>query len=268
MAEEIADRFAFGENWRRYATLVDADRIGEAEKSLVRYFGAEGLRGARFLDIGCGSGLFSLAAINLGASEVVAVDLDPNSVAAATAVLGKFAAGKSWQCGRDDILTMPVDRYGTFDAVYSWGVLHHTGAMHAAVEAALRFVRPGGRVLLALYGRTPFCGFWRWEKRCYVRYRPWFPVLARAIYKPLLLLRVLLSGRNPLRFLREYRTLRGMDWSHDVEDWLGGYPYESITPDAAIAFVESHGFRCEKSFSEKRIGIFGSGCDEYLFRRA
>lgn len=162
---------------------------------------------------------------------------------------------------------MTTDDFGTFDAVYSWGVLHHTGDMHRAIEKALRFVGPGGRILLALYGKTPFCGFWTWEKRCFVRYRPWFSVLARAIYKPLVMLRYLLAGRNPMRYVRDYRGARGMDWHRDVDDWLGGYPYESIAAEDAIAFVESHGFRCEKSFAEKRVGVFGTGCDEYIFRR-
>lgn len=264
---EQTERFAFGENWQRFSELIDTDHIEEAKASLQRFFGATGLEGVRFLDIGCGSGLFSLAALELGAADVLAVDLDPNSVATARNVLTRFAAGRSWQCRQADVFSMSADAYGQFDVVYSWGVLHHTGDMYRAIEHALELVRPGGRALLAFYGRTPFCGFWQWEKRCYVRYAPWFPVLARWTYKPLVLLRYLLAGKNPVRVVREYRSLRGMDWSHDVDDWLGGYPYESITPEDAIAFVEAHGFRCERSSTEKRIGVFGSGCDEYLFSR-
>lgn len=264
---EKTERFAFGENWRHFSELIDTDHIEEAKASLRRFFGAEGLQGVRFLDIGCGSGLFSLAALELGAAEVLAVDLDPNSVATTRSVLRRFAPDRSWRCCQADVFSMSSDAYGQFDVVYSWGVLHHTGAMFRAIERALELVRPGGRALLALYGRTPFCGFWRWEKRCYVRHAPWFPALARWIYKPLVLLRYLLAGKNPIGVVRAYRSLRGMDWSHDVDDWLGGYPYESVTPEDAIAFVEGRGFRCEKSFAEKRIGVFGSGCDEYLFRR-
>lgn len=260
-------RFAFGENWRDYAVLLDVERIEKAKESLRALLSADLLDGCRFLDIGCGSGLFSLAALNLGAREVVSVDLDPNSVAAAESVLRRFAPGKSWRCAQDDVFAMTPEKYGRFDVVYSWGVLHHTGDMFRAIERALSFVRPGGHLLIALYGKTPFCGFWAWEKRSYVTHRPWFPVIARSVYKPLILLRLLLAGRNPIRYIEAYCTQRGMNWRHDAEDWLGGYPYESVAPQVAVDFVEARGFTCCASKTEKRIGLFGSGCDEYLFRR-
>ncbi len=261
------DRFAFGENWRQFATTLDAERIDQAEASLRAFLRADNLRGSRFLDIGCGSGLFSLAALNLGAREVMAVDFDPNSVATTRLVLERYAASKVWQCRQDDIFEMSMDNYGTFDIVYSWGVLHHTGDMFRAIDCAANFVRPGGHFLIALYGKTPFCKFWQWEKRNFVAHPRWFPFLARTLYKALLILGLLASGRNPLLYIKSYRTLRGMNWNHDVEDWLGGYPYESIEPSATICFVEERGFQHVQSKTENRFGLFGSGCDEFLFRR-
>jgi SAM-dependent methyltransferase len=265
MADTV--RFAFGENWQSYADTLDPGKIDEAVESLRDFFPDDRIRGARFLDIGCGSGLFSLAAIKLGAREVVAVDYDPNSVAAATSVLERHAPAGAWQCMRDDVLSMTPERHGDFDIVYSWGVLHHTGDMYRAIASAAKFVKPGGQFLIALYGKTRFCGFWHWEKRWYSRFKPWFPVLAKCIYKPLILLRLLLGGQNPKRYIETYRTRRGMNWHHDVEDWLGGYPYESITPEDATSFVTARGFECRRSVTESRIGVFGTGCDEYLFQR-
>ena len=77
---ELERHFSFGENWAEYAQKIDEKRIEEAEKSIVRLVGKEAIEGRTFLDIGCGSGLFSLAAMRLGARQHLAVDLDPQSV--------------------------------------------------------------------------------------------------------------------------------------------------------------------------------------------
>src|SRR5262245_47233957 len=75
------DRFEFGKNWTRFLAVLDDERIDEACKSLRRMLGVDTLARRSFLDIGCGSGLFSLAAMRLGAARVVSFDFDPHSVA-------------------------------------------------------------------------------------------------------------------------------------------------------------------------------------------
>ena len=75
-------RFGFGKNWNRFLTVLNEERIVEAERSLQEMLSCEKLSGKRFLDIGSGSGLFSLAARRLGA-EVFSYDYDPASVACA-----------------------------------------------------------------------------------------------------------------------------------------------------------------------------------------
>jgi 2-polyprenyl-6-hydroxyphenyl methylase/3-demethylubiquinone-9 3-methyltransferase len=59
--------FEFGQNWASFLRVLNEERIGLARRSLLEMLGCTDLRGKRFLDIGTGSGLFSLAAMQLGA---------------------------------------------------------------------------------------------------------------------------------------------------------------------------------------------------------
>jgi 2-polyprenyl-6-hydroxyphenyl methylase/3-demethylubiquinone-9 3-methyltransferase len=145
--------FAFGENWADFAKSLDQAAIAEAEAGLLKLLDRSDLAGASFLDIGCGSGLHALAALRLGASPVLAIDVDPNSVATATSVLAHHAAGRAWTVRQQSILQAKPDM-GVFDIVYSWGVLHHTGDLALALRNATALVAPGGLFVCALYRRT------------------------------------------------------------------------------------------------------------------
>ena len=152
--------------------------------------------------------------------------------------------------------------------MHSWGVLHHTGAMWQAIERASALVRPGGLFVVALYRKTPMCGFWRAEKRLYAHGSPAVQAAIGAIYKSLFALGMVVKGRNPMRYIREYPARRGMRWRHDVHDWLGGYPYESVTQAELADFLSPRGFKLRRQFvSPPGSGLMGSGCDEYVWER-
>jgi len=131
------ERFEFGKNWSRFLVLVDEDRITKAENSLKQWLEVEDLNGKSFLDIGSGSGLYSLAARRLGA-RVHSFDYDPHSVACASELRRRYFAGDPhWTVEEGSALDVDyMDSLGTFDIVYSWGVLHHTGQMWKALVAA------------------------------------------------------------------------------------------------------------------------------------
>jgi 2-polyprenyl-6-hydroxyphenyl methylase/3-demethylubiquinone-9 3-methyltransferase len=267
-ATQLESHFAFGRNWEAFARLIDPARIARAEASLLEFLAPAQLRGARVLDIGCGSGLFTLAALRLGARQVTAIDIDSDSVATTCRLLQAAAPDRAWQAQAVSLFDLDPAAAGPFDVVYAWGVLHHTGDMWRAVDRAGRFVGPGGLLLLALYRRTALCPFWAWEKRRFAHGSDGFRRLARALYRAAFVARLLATGQSPGRFFAAYKQNRGMDWTHDSEDWLGGYPYESATFEEVRRYLAERHFEVVKSkVWPRRLGLFGSGCDEYLFRR-
>ncbi|MEJ2061218.1 MAG: class I SAM-dependent methyltransferase [Gammaproteobacteria bacterium] len=275
MSEDLTKQeshFAFGENWAAYSEKIGETEINEAVAGLSRLLGGERLDGKRFLDIGCGSGLHSLAALKLGAAEVVAVDIDPASVATTRAVLEHRFPSGNYTVEQHSVFELDPASQGTFDVVYSWGVLHHTGDMDRAMRLAASLVADSGIFIFALYRKTWMCGSWKIEKRWYARASSKAQSRARSVYTFFVRLGLLLMGRDFKRFVREYRGKRGMDYYHDVHDWMGGWPYESISPREVDSFMHKLGFSRVRSFVRpgnilgRRHGIFGSGCDEYVYR--
>src|SRR5882762_10570218 len=109
-ATEVArgERFDFGANWARFLGTVNDERIAQAEKSLCEMLAVRDLHGKRFLDVGSGSGLFSLAARRLGA-RVHSFDYDPQSVACTSELKRRYFNGDDrWM----------VEEGSALDAVY------------------------------------------------------------------------------------------------------------------------------------------------------
>ena len=254
--------FSFGENWLKYVDEIDSDRIDEAKKSLGDVFAGNALAGQTFLDIGCGSGLFSLAAYRLGAT-VISLDIDPNSIACVEELRRREGSPATWSIRQGSILAGPPADLGLAGRVYSWGVLHHTGAMWKAIDAATGFVAPGGLLALALYNRPRPLALHMVLKRTYNR----LPRVARPgmvwTYASAFSVAVLLSRRDPVRYVREYPNRnRGMSFLRDVEDWLGGLPFEFTDEPEVRAYADERGWTVERVFTSRP-----GGNNEYLLRR-
>ncbi|MEO7660637.1 MAG: class I SAM-dependent methyltransferase, partial [Pyrinomonadaceae bacterium] len=155
--EEVArgERFEFGKNWTAFLSILDDERIANAEDSLKEMLECSDLQGRSFLDIGSGSGLFSLAARRLGA-RVHSFDFDSNSFACTKELRNRyFPDDKNWRVEQGSALDADyLASLGKFDIVYSWGVLHHTGEMWRALENAAIPTREGGKLFIAIYNDT------------------------------------------------------------------------------------------------------------------
>jgi SAM-dependent methyltransferase len=255
-------RFQFGKNWQSFLGTVTEESIAHAENGLRRLLPS--LAGKSFLDIGCGSGLSLLAAHRLGAAELAGIDFDANSVAAARSLLPETAATIEQRSVFD---LDPSQRL--YDVVYSWGVLHHTGDLWRAMDCALAMVKPGGLFAISIYRKTPLCRLWTIEKLIYTKAPAPLQAVMRGVYKLVFLAGVAATGRNPLAYLRAYKSDRGMNWHHDVHDWLGGYPYQSASPAEIESFFDRNNCTLLKTnrHAARAGGLFGSHCDEYVARR-
>lgn len=262
MSLEINEkRFRFGANWRNFLGILNDRRVLEAQRSLQMMFGVERMDGKRFLDIGCGSGVFSLAARRLGAC-VHSFDYDTDSVECTKELRARYESDyTAWCIEKGSVLdTAYLSKLGFFDYVYCWGVLHHTGSMWRALEYVVPLVDRGGRLYIALYNDQGWVSrYWREIKKAYNKgfVSQALVILIHAPY--------LFVGRFLARAMSgRLEVGRGMSLWYDMLDWLGGWPFEVARPDVVLDFVQKRGLSL---VTLKTCGK-RHGCNEFVFAKA
>jgi SAM-dependent methyltransferase len=226
------------------------------------------LSGLSFIDVGCGSGLFSLGAYRLGAQHIVSLDVDPFSVGSCEELKKRAGDPDNWEVLAGSILDESfVAQIGKADVVYAWGSLHHTGDMWRAIRNAAVLVEKGGLLYLSIYNKVTGrkgSEFWLRVKRLYNR----SPKIGKRFLEALYFLRYgllsnLVSLRNPVTFCRRYSQGRGMNYWIDISDWLGGYPYEFASAGEIFRF-------CTRKLGMELINLRTTstlGINEFLFRK-
>ncbi len=145
-ANQERTQTAYGLQWNRYRILrPEEDRATFRNRT---GFSPEDLRGQTVLDAGCGMGRYLRIAAESGARRVVGVDLSLAVLAARelTADLPNVSVV------RGDLLRPPFTP-GSFDRIYSLGVLDHTPDPRSAFLSIARLLRPGGRIAVWVYPR-------------------------------------------------------------------------------------------------------------------
>ncbi len=259
------ERFKFGENWLSFLNSINEQRIIVAEEALKNMLSVKHLKNKKFIDVGSGSGLSSLAARRLGAT-VHSFDYDPQSVACTQELKNRyFAKDDAWIIEKGSVLdTEFISKLGQHDVVYSWGVLHHTGNMWSGLENVIQLVGIKGVLFIAIYNNEGFySNLWKKIKKTYnsgmvgrytvkVLFYPWFALR--------LLIAGLINYHNPFKFFFEYKNRRGMSIVHDWDDWLGGYPFEVAKPEELFHFYHTKGFELVNMKTTNRLG-----CNELIF---
>ena len=263
--------FSFGQNWEHYLRQsLSEERLRIAQERTSDLLRLDSLNGLTFLDIGCGSGIFSFVAQRMGAVRVTSVDIDPKSVRCCVYMKNRAGDPDSWEIKQGSILDDNfLAALPQCDIVYSWGVLHHTGDMWKAIRNAASLVKPGGRFALAIYNKLEYSTFKHWRgshrwlriKRTYNRSSALTKRAMEIAAASKDVLAMLLRSRSPISEIRAYRHKRGMSWWHDIVDWLGGYPYEFASAGEVFTFCHD-----ELCMQLERLNTTSSiGCHEFLF---
>jgi SAM-dependent methyltransferase len=247
-AELYAESFGF--QWNRFAqTQLDSARDARwSRETFVQKTGwsLEALRGTRVLDAGCGMGRFAEVCADAGA-EVHAVDLS-TAVEAAARNLGDRANVRVYQA---DIMALPFPE-GSFDYVYSIGVLHHTPDTRAAFRRLVPLVRPGGAIAIWVYSSRL-----RWLLGSQLLRlltpalpKPWLLRASRIAIPLYHVHRIPLVGRATSVLLptskdpdREVRWLDTFDWYSPRYQWKHSYPaVEGWFRDAGLTDIRRGAF--------------------------
>jgi len=261
-ADELADgnRFGFGANWQKYLNEIDEQAVNQAMQHLTDQLDVDDLKGKKFIDLGSGSGLFSLAAYKLGAN-VYSLDYDPQSVDATRSLKNKSFVGdeRQWVVEEGSALDKNyLLSLGKFDVVYSWGVLHHTGSMWQAISNASNMVTPNGFLFISIYNDQGYISkYWLSIKKLYNNN------LLLKIFVIILHSPYLYALRRLARLVRRVPLERGMSLWYDMFDWLGGLPFEVAKPEQIFDFLHDRGFQLEKLTTVRNR----SGCNEFVMKK-
>lgn len=255
-------RFNFGKNWQSYArTALNAQQIEAARTDFARLFAQVPLAGTQFLDIGFGQGLSICLAAEAGA-HCRGIDIDSDNLEAARLTQTHFTLAHPPALSIGSILdpgcVAELGQGGGFDVVHSWGVLHHTGNMALALQHAAQLTKPQGHLVLAIYRSHWSSPLWHAIKWLY-NVSPAF--LRRGLiainYWVIYVAKWLVTRQDPRK------KERGMDFYHDVVDWVGGYPYEHASEAGLTEHMASLGFE-RVDFIPAKVP---TGCHQFVFHK-
>lgn len=255
--------FSFGENWESYSrAALSEPKVKQARENFKELYHGIELLGASFLDVGFGQGLSLCLAQEFGA-HVLGLDVDARNSVALERTVEFLHCNPKPEAVIGSILDRAVvaqlNSRGPFNIVHAWGSLHHTGDMWRAIANCCMLVSPGGVLMVAIYKTHWTSPIWKAIKWAYnkggCRIKR---LLLAGLYWPLFFATLIITRKHPKH------SRRGMDFDHDVVDWIGGYPYEYAAEKEIKDFICKLGFSHLRTYPAK----VPTGNNEMLFVRS
>ena len=152
----------FGKLWkeRMKNNFLDSRKV-LLDSFIKNNFDLNFLKGKNVLDMGCGSGRFTLALASMGVKKAVGVDLGSEGIEIAKRN-AKINNIKNARFIRASVLDLPF-KDESFDFVFCKGVLHHTGNFNKGMQEYYRVMTKNGKGFLYLYGNGGI--FWNSRKK-------------------------------------------------------------------------------------------------------
>lgn len=141
----------------------------EREPFIERFARFDEQRGKRVLEVGVGPGTDFVRFARAGA---VATGLDLTAHGVDLTRRRLELEGLRADVRQGDAEQLPFED-GSFDFVYSWGVIHHTESPERAGREIVRVTAPGGRVCVMVYHRHSLVAAQSWLVNGVARGRPW-----------------------------------------------------------------------------------------------
>jgi len=242
--DQLGSPDRFGYSWERFSALTP-EQERQFQLWTVHLSPERDWTGKNFLDAGCGAGRNSYWAMSCGARSCVAIDLDDRSLDAARRNLAEFPSAEVRKCS---IYAIPFK--DDFDIVFSIGVVHHLNDPALAVRMFAKAAKPGGRVLIWVYGYENLAFYvnvlnplrkllFSWMPLGLVRFLAYFPAS--------LLWFVLRFGVPPLKYLQLLKTFSFRHIHHICFDQMLPEIANYWRKDEAIALLEQAGLRDVKA---------------------
>lgn len=197
----------FGYEWDLYREM--RPEYEEQFRRWTTHLRPEDWRGKIFLDVGCGMGRNSYWPMSYGAAGGLAIDIDRRSLAAARETLARFP-----EVTVEERSAYAIEARDRFDIVFSIGVIHHLADPAQALAAMVAAAKPGGRVLIWVYGaennRWIAYGLTPLRKLLFSR-MPIGAVHHLSLYPAAMLYLALRLGLNSIAY---FRLLRRLSFRH------------------------------------------------------
>lgn len=261
--------FSFGKNWEQFLSHITPEQVELAKKYVQDFLWTYGdMSGKTVIDIWCWSGLMSLVYILLWAKKVVSIDIDTTSIACAEYLRKKQnISPEKWEIKLCSILDEEsIKDLWTFDMVYSRWVIHHSGDMRKWLTNLFSLTHESSMLYIALYNTCTrwvewTSSFWATVKKIYSKQKRTRYII-KPIYTCYLLIWLVVTWRNPIQYIRTYKSFRGMDFFTDIEDRLWWYPYEHASYSEITNYYVKKWYKLINWIQVRSIW-----CNEYLLKK-